>query len=91
MIVATETTVHVPTDHEPRSGYLDRVEQFPTPDVLDAAGVQLERAVPVVERRLMRYQNVDAVRDRRIDRLEFARPFHERPAQELVGPRRCPY
>src|SRR5256885_2172938 len=91
MLVTTEASVNVPADHDPRSHSLDRVEQFAATDVLHAARVQVEGAVAMVDRGLMRYQDVDAVGYRRVDPFQFGGPLHERPPEELVGPRRCPH
>jgi len=41
---------------------LDRIEQFAAADVLDAARVQVEGAVAVIEGRLMRHQDIDNVK-----------------------------
>lgn len=53
MRVTAQASVNTPTDQDLRSGLLDRIEQFPAADMLDAASVQVESAVAVVERRLM--------------------------------------
>ena len=52
MFVPAEAPVNMSADHEPRSRPLDGVEQLATPDMLDAPRVQVERPVPVVERRV---------------------------------------
>jgi hypothetical protein len=70
MLKPTEAPVNVPADHNPRPDSLGRIEQFAATYVLDATSVQVERPVGVVERRLMRHQDVDAVWDRRVDMLE---------------------
>ena len=84
MLETTVASVNMSADHEPRLNSLDRVEQLAASDVFDAARVQVERTVAVIQRRLMRHQNVRAFRDRRVDGLKLARLLHERPAHELV-------
>src|SRR5262249_11234015 len=91
MLVAAEASVNMPTDHDLRSDPLDRIKEFAATDVLHAARVQVEGAVAVIDRRLMRYKDVDTVGDGRVDSLELARPLHERPAHERVGPGRRPH
>ena len=84
VFIAAEAPVHMSTDHDPRPHSLDRVQQLAASNVLDAASVKVERAVPVVQRRLMRHEDVDAFRNCRVHRLELARFLHERPAHEPV-------
>src|SRR5262245_3123191 len=73
MLETTVASVNMSADYEPRPHSLDRVEQLAASNMLDAAGVQVERAVPVVQRRLMRHQNVGAFRNRSVDGLELTR------------------
>src|SRR3954447_17542563 len=63
MLVTAEASVNMSTDHNRQSHSLDRIEQLAATNVLHAARVQLERPVAAVDRRLMRYQDVDAVGD----------------------------
>src|SRR5262249_44990409 len=84
MLETTVATVNMSTDHEPRSNALDRVQQFAASNVLDAASVKVERAVPIVQRWLMRHEDVDAFRNCRVHGLELAPFLHERPAHEPV-------
>lgn len=51
MLVTAVASVNMSTDHEPWSNSLNRIEQLAASDVFDAARVQVERAVPGVERR----------------------------------------
>lgn len=71
MSVAAEAPVNMSTHHDPRPHSLDRVQQLAASNVLDAASVKVERAVPVVQRRLMRHEDVDAFRNCRVHRLEL--------------------
>lgn len=54
-------------------------------------GVEIKRTVAVATRWLMRHQNVDAERNRRVDRFEVAGLLHEGPLQERVRPRSAPH
>lgn len=58
MLETTVASVNMSTYHEPRSNALDRVQQLAASNVLDAASVKVERAVPVVQRRLMRHESM---------------------------------